>query len=326
MGRIVVRAYLALLSRPDGALAAVALRPGLAPAVDLPHDSKLPLLMQQLPCCLYPADQQLFDSDSWAALNAQGLVCPAEAELATPASPEELSVSASARYLTGDWYLQPLARPVKELAGSRALALKLLELVGAEADTRDIEEIFRRDPALSYQLLRLVNSPGISAGRRIDSFAQAILVLGRRQLKRWLNLLLFMPRKEDPRSSMLLARVVLRARLLELLVRESGADRDAQERAFMAGMFSLLGPMFGQPLAEVLKPLGLEPGLQAALLERTGDLGALLNAVEALEGGQLRQVVALLEPRLPGDLALDALMIEACLWMLELTGEGGAHG
>jgi hypothetical protein len=48
---------------------------------------------------------------------------------------------------------------------------------------------------------------------------------------------------------MLLARVVVRARSMELLARESGLDRSAQDLAFMAGMFSLLGVLFGSPLS-----------------------------------------------------------------------------
>jgi EAL and modified HD-GYP domain-containing signal transduction protein len=233
-----------------------------------------------------------------------------------------------ATYLEGEWYLQALAKPMATQSGSRGLALKLLQLVASDADTREIEEIFRYDPTWSYHLLRLVNSPGIGNGRHIDNFTQAILLLGRRQLRRWLNLILFTSSKDDPRSAMLLAHVAVRARMLEQFVKEAGHDKDEQERAFMVGMFSLLGVMFGMPLADILKPLNLDPGVAAALLAREGELGALLAAVEGLEKGCTADEFPFLTSYFPAAIDIDRVFFEACRWMLELTSSslGGAHG
>ena len=94
----------------------------------------------------------------------------------------------TARWLIGDWYLAPPAKGSGRQATSRTLSLKLLRLVALDADTCEIEAIFRHDPVLAYHLLRLVNSFGVGVGRTISSFSQAILILGRQQLKRWLNL------------------------------------------------------------------------------------------------------------------------------------------
>lgn len=185
--------------------------------------------------------------------------------------------------VAGAWYLQPPAKVSAAQAASRARALKLMQLVNADADTREIETELRLDPALSYHLLRMVNSVALRGQREIGSFAQAIMILGRQQLRRWLHLMLFSARDEDPRSAMLTARVMLRARTMELAAEALGQDRAAQEQAFMAGLFSLLGVLFGQPLAEVLRTLALPDALVAALLRGEGELGALLARVEAAE-------------------------------------------
>ena len=158
----------------------------------------------------------------------------------------------STQWIDGNWFLQPPSKPKGAQAASRVMALKLVQLVSTDADTHEIEDVFRQDPTLSYHLLRLVNSLAFGAPRRISSFSQAILMLGRQQLKRWLNLILFASGSDDPRAPMLLGRVVVRARMMELLTRESGGDKAQQELAFMAGMFSLLGVLFGQPLEEVV--------------------------------------------------------------------------
>lgn len=185
------------------------------------------------------------------------------------------------QWLSGDWYLAPPVKTVGNQSASRALALKLVQLVAADADTREIEDIFRRDPLLAYHLLRLVNSLGMGPGKRISSFSQAILILGRQQLKRWLNLLLFAASKDDHRSAMLLAHAGVRARSMELLANAAGLDKAKQEQAFMAGMFSLLGVLFGLPLAEILQPLRLADGLSSAVLEHKGETGQLLLALKA---------------------------------------------
>ncbi len=197
--------------------------------------------------------------------------------------------------------------------------MKLLHLVATDADTCEIETIFRQDPVLAYHLLRLVNSLGVGMGRHISSFSQAILILGRQQLKRWLNLMLFAANRDDYRSGMLLARVTVRARLMELLAKSAGLDRSTQELAFMAGMFSLLGVLFGMPLPEILPPLKLADGLTDAVLHREGELGFLLQASEKLENGDA-SVIEELQTQIAVDTEnCNQIVFESHQWMLAVV-------
>lgn len=242
-------------------------------------------------------------------------------------SPARPVLPPHALWLDGDWCLASPPRPGGSQNASKALELKMLQLVMADADTREIEEIFRQDPTLSYQMLRLVNSIGMGTARHITSFAQAILILGRRQLRRWLNLMLFAAGKNDYRSAMLLARVAIRARSMELLARAAGLDRSGQELSFMAGMFSMVGVLFGMSLSELFKPLHLGDALLAAVLRHEGDIGLLLKAVELTELGDGAGL-----SNLPGGLKLSpaefiVLNLEAHQWMLGIvqTTQGGSH-
>ena len=139
--------------------------------------------------------------------------------------------------------------------------------------------------------------------------------------------MLFAARQGDARSPMLLARVAVRARALELLAKSLGLDKSAQEQAFMTGMFSLLGVLFGMELAEVLAPLAIGEAVHAALLRGEGDLGALLALVRSAEAGDLaaatRQLAALQID--PAD--FNAAMLDAAGWMLGAVREnqGDAH-
>lgn len=231
----------------------------------------------------------------------------------------------TAQWLIGDWYLAPLEKPSGRQATSRTLSLKLLQLVALDADTCEIEAIFRHDPVLAYHLLRLVNSIGVGVGRTVSSFSQAILILGRQQLKRWLNLMLFAASQDDYRSAMLLSRVAARARSMELLAKAVGLDRAAQEHAFMAGMLSMLGTLFGMSLTEVLNPLRLSEALTDAVLRRAGELGSLLQTVEYGENADEAGLRVLLSKlNLTAD-DYNRITLEAYQWMLGIIHEKQDH-
>jgi c-di-GMP-related signal transduction protein len=231
-------------------------------------------------------------------------------------------------WVTGKWCMAPPAKALGPQAASRALALQLVQQVAADADTHEIEALLRRDPTLSYHLLKLVNSLGMGTGRKITSFSQAILILGRQQLRRWLNLMLFAAKEGDLRSAMLLSRVAVRARMLELLAKERGLDKNTQEQGFMAGMFSLLGILFGMPLAEVLAPLAISDTVQKALLEYKGELGALLQMLENAEQGNLAALAEQLVAMQMAPEEFNAVMVDAYNWMLGVVREtqGNANG
>lgn len=281
----------------------------------------LPPLLQVVTCFVVAEDAALLTPENQAAATQLGLRIAAPGFVAAHGSSPPQALPQASSLVCSDWYMQPLVQPVTDRTGSRSAALHLMQLVANDAETREIEEVFRHAPALSYHLLRIVNSPAIGTGRQITSFSQAIVMLGRNQLRRWLNLILFASRDDDPRGPMLLARAATRASMLEQLARQSGQDREGQERAFMAGMFSLLGVMFGLPLDEVIGPLRLAPEVADALLERRGELGALLACVEAIERGDAEQLGSLAGGLGEIDCDLDQLQIDAHLWMLSVLGD-----
>lgn len=281
--------YLHVLADTQGQPAALLLSPGpgdpglLAPALGGEAFAALPARLPSF----YPdgLDDRLvrpLAQAGWRALGPGGVVNPGHHF-------DPALVPPGARWLEGDWYLEAPARPTPAMAAARSLALRLVQLVSNDADTREIEQVLKQDARLSYHLMRLVNSVGTGAPARITSYSQAILLLGRDQLRRWLNLMVFASRPGDVRSAMLLAQAALRAHAVELLAREAGLDRGLQEQGFIVGLFSLLDVLFGMPLPEVLAPLSLGDAAQAALLRREGELGALLASVEQAGQGRFEQ-------------------------------------
>ena len=166
----------------------------------------------------------------------------------------------------------------------RSMLLELLALVTQDAATSAIEAHIKRNTGISYQLLKLVNSVSFSASHKINSFSQAITMLGRRQLQRWLQLLLYSRPQDNKEPNPLMSRAAARSALMEKLAQQRGGDGGLQDRAFMVGMFSLLDILFGSPLEEIITPLHLADDVVAALLRKEGGLGDLLALAIAGEG------------------------------------------
>jgi EAL and modified HD-GYP domain-containing signal transduction protein len=191
------------------------------------------------------------------------------------------------------WFMGDFARhPDNDNAGdgtSRKRLLALLDLLARDADTRELEVLLKQDPSLSYHLLKLVNSAAFALSSPVHSFSQAINVLGRRQLQRWLQLLLYARQQDDGLPNPLLPLAAVRAAQMEALVRAQGGDRDQQDMAFVAGVFSLLDVLLGMAMTEIVAALSLDLDVVMALLDRAGPLGELLKLVEGHDRAALEQ-------------------------------------
>jgi EAL and modified HD-GYP domain-containing signal transduction protein len=171
--------------------------------------------------------------------------------------------------------------PVKGMNPAQTIILQLMQMVQANEDIPKIEGVLKRDPALSYKLLRFINSAGFGSAREIQSLRQAISMLGYAPLYRWLTLLLATA-STSGYSPVLMETAVVRGRLAELLGQKALA-RGEGENLFVSGMFSLLDRLLGLPMKEVLDTIQLSDEVVRALLTRGGMYGPYLALAEACE-------------------------------------------
>jgi EAL and modified HD-GYP domain-containing signal transduction protein len=223
----------------------------------------------------------------------------------------------------GYFFARPVLMQGRRADPSKRLLLRLLEqTLDDETDTAAIEQTFKEAPELSYKLMRVVNSVGVGVRSPIQSLSHALTILGRRQLQRWLQLLLFAHQTTGDFASPLLQMAAARGKLMELLAEQRSRDQRWHDRAFMTGILSLLDALLETPMAELIESLHLPDDVRAALLERSGALGHLLNVVEALERTDDAGVAALLvdgDPCETGE--LPQLQIAALTWSTELGRE-----
>ncbi|MFN7086078.1 MAG: EAL and HDOD domain-containing protein [Burkholderiales bacterium] len=185
----------------------------------------------------------------------------------------------------GYFFAKPKILSGKRLSTSETTLLRLLGLVIADADISEIVKVLKQDPGLVTALLRMANSAAAAPDHPLTSLSQVIIMLGRKQLQRWLQLLTYARHtKGAVFPSPLLQLAATRGKLMELLAEDvAPKDKSFADRAFMTGILSLLDALLGKPLAEVTALLNLPSDVNTALLEHSGKLGDMLTVVESLE-------------------------------------------
>ncbi len=184
----------------------------------------------------------------------------------------------------GYHFAKPQIITGKRLSHSEMVLVRLLEKLNGDADIREIESILKEDPLLSYNLLRIVNSAAICAREKVASVNRAVALLGRRQLQRWAQLLLYTS-SGAPYPNPLLQLAATRGKIMELLSPKT-CGPDSEENAFMTGIMSLLDALLGMPFDEILALIEIDQEVKAALTGHDGVLGSLLRLVKTMEGNE----------------------------------------
>lgn len=196
----------------------------------------------------------------------------------------------------GYYFARPEVLAVKRADPGKLSLLKLLTLVMGDSDIEEIEKEFKHQPGLSYNLMRMVNSVASGVPQKINSIKHAIMILGRKQLQRWIQLLLYTANQsDDSMSNALMQTAAARGKLMELVATtERPHDKNHQERAFMVGILSLLDVLLGIEMQQIVDKLGIPDDMSQALLARDGRLGQELKLIEANEKGEVTAIQSIL--------------------------------
>ena len=224
--------------------------------------------------------------------------------------------------LQGFYFAKPEIISGKRIDPSKLSLLKLLLLVVRDSEVGDIENELKYQPGLSYNLLRMVNSAANGLPSTINSIKRAIMILGRKQLQRWVQILLYAAKQRDGGTSdALMQTATVRGKLLEsIAIVDRPHDKNHQDRAFMVGILSLLDTLLGIEMSELVGTLSIQKDMSEALLTRRGSLGYQLALIEAYEKGESEIVLSML-PEL-GFLSMEEfirLELEATAWAHRIT-------
>ena len=188
------------------------------------------------------------------------------------------------RCFQGDFFLKPQTFRRREISGTRRNALRLLQAILKDPlDLVQIETVVRDEPALTYKLLRYLNSPVMERKVEVRSIRNAISLLGEKEFRRWASLVAVVtPAADKPNE-------LLRTGLTRAYFCEQLALRRDMAHAydyFFAGLISVMDAVLDRPLEEIVNELALSDSTRKALLGEPGEIFEALQAAKAYESGR----------------------------------------
>ncbi len=218
-------------------------------------------------------------------------------------------------YFQGYFFCRPELVVGREVPASRLHYIRLLEIVSRrEIDMRELERMLKQEASISYRLLRYLNSPVFGFALEVKSIRHAMAVLGEREMRRWVRLVVTVGAAEQTCSELVLMGLT-RARFCELLSNRLQANTDL----FLMGLLSIMDAILEVSMDVLLKQLPVEHETKAALLGQASNLRPLYQLMLAQESGEWAQSSTLAAQLKLTDEEVATTWWQALQWAQEAT-------
>jgi len=178
---------------------------------------------------------------------------------------------------------------VIEIVGSKDPAqfiiLQLIKVIKDDNSTQQLELFIKKQPDLSYKLVEFFNNTkGFNV--QIESLTQVITLMGRNKLLRWLLVYLYSESSKNPASKTILDLAIKRAQRME-----EEASTENKDKAYLAGMFSMLSSIFETDIRELMNHIQMDRDITSLVLEKKGVFAGSLMRAEAAEKEYLKKIM-----------------------------------
>ncbi|NVK40655.1 MAG: HDOD domain-containing protein [Oceanospirillaceae bacterium] len=182
----------------------------------------------------------------------------------------------------GSFLSKPKLVEGRRISANQVTLMQLIQELQSPGTTPEkLETLILHDPVLTFKLLRIVNSAAYSLVRKVDSIAQAVVLLGLEQVRKWATLIAMSANRDKPEE---LSRLLLiRGRMSELVA--EGLKYPNAPSYFMAGMMSGLHAMLDIEQEAMLDQVPLGDDIKDAIRAGTGPIGTVLANVIHYESG-----------------------------------------
>jgi c-di-GMP phosphodiesterase len=185
-------------------------------------------------------------------------------------------------FFQGYYFCEPVPVRNRRPPVNQLLRIDLLKALQQDPlDVRRVSQLVKRDGPITYQLLRLVNSPIWAMRQAVDSIEAALLAAGDDAFRR-IAIMAIASEFNGAQPAELLCMAMVRGRFCEVAGVKRGLDSFGQ---YLLGLLSLLPAMQGQPMTEVAPALPLDDEIRMALLGTKNPERVLLGWLENLECG-----------------------------------------
>jgi EAL and modified HD-GYP domain-containing signal transduction protein len=194
-----------------------------------------------------------------------------------------LAVKLGFSLFQGYFFSKPVTLSAKALSPLKISYMNLLSEInsGNYLDYRKLAATIRNDVALSYKLLKLVNSAYFGLRIEVKNITQAITILGTKEIRKWIFMIALMGLSSD-KPDEIVKMSMIRGRFLENLNIKS-IRIFSNDSVFQTGLFSMLDVLMDMPMVSALEGMYLADEVFEALVERTGVLYMLLELATSLE-------------------------------------------
>jgi len=196
----------------------------------------------------------------------------------------ELAQKCNFTLFQGNFFCKPIIAKHKASlpAPRRYQTLQLIRLShNPDIDFQAISDIIKQDIALSYRLLRVINSAFFGLRHTVSNIRQALSILGERELKKWITLVSLSGLSENKPTELIMLSLI-RARFMELLASDVGMA-DKADDLFLMGLMSFMDAILDMPMMDVVTQTNISPHIATPLLTREGEFGNLLNLIACYE-------------------------------------------
>lgn len=183
-------------------------------------------------------------------------------------------------YYQGYFFCKPNIVKSQRAPANRMTIINILaQLQDPNVQIEKLEELISQDLALSYRLLKYINSAAFALQREIDSIHHAIVMLGLNTIRSLANLMLLSKIDDKPHDLLVIA--IIRARMCEEL--GAAIEPKMKDIYFTAGLFSVIDALMDSTMEDIVTQLPLSTILKDALLEQEGIIGEALKCCIAFE-------------------------------------------
>ncbi len=221
----------------------------------------------------------------------------------------------------GFYFEQPpvVTKKTKDIDPMKVNYLRLLKLTSTDdyVDFREISSVISADVALSYKLLRLLNSAAVGLRNQVSSIDMAVAYLGEENLKKWIAMLALRGIASD--KPLELVRIsLIRAEFGELICPYLLPKRDVRH-VFLVGLFSLLHIALEKSKEELLEEIPVADDIRLSLLTKTGPHSDLLKFYSDYEYSNWEEISEFGAKNNLSDKLISESYIRAVKWYNELA-------
>ncbi|MCK5639756.1 MAG: HDOD domain-containing protein, partial [Gammaproteobacteria bacterium] len=151
----------------------------------------------------------------------------------------------------------------------------------------ELVDVISLDTTLVYKLLRYINSAYYSLPTKIGSVRHALVILGEKNIRLWVNLIVLTNLQDKTHE--LLNITLIRAKMCELIAVKLGLPHD-KDKFFLVGLFSTIDVFLNMSMQEIVATIPLADDVKSALLSNAGILGEVLSIAQNIEKGHWEEV------------------------------------